>query len=55
MNKSSKKPKSLAKPASKRKIAIKDLKAKDAGSLKGGESTDKDHKDRLSTGILTRR
>jgi hypothetical protein len=49
-----KKPKSPAKSA-KRKVAIKDLKAKDAGSVKGGfslnlkdvpgEATDKNHKD----------
>jgi len=31
-----KKPKSPAKAASKRKVVIKDLKAKDAGSVKGG-------------------
>ena len=31
-----KKPKSLAKSASKKKVVIKDLKAKDAGSVKGG-------------------
>lgn len=35
MAKTSKKPKSPAKSA-KRKVAIKDLKAKDAGSVKGG-------------------
>jgi hypothetical protein len=49
------KPKSPAKSASKRKVVIKDLKAKDAGSVKGGfslnlkdvpgEATDKNHKD----------
>jgi hypothetical protein len=55
MAKTSKKSKSPAKSA-KRKVAIKDLKAKDAGSVKGGtafvkfgeikgEATDKDHKD----------
>jgi hypothetical protein len=35
MDKSSKKPKGLAKDA-RRKVAIKDLKAKNAGSVKGG-------------------
>jgi len=35
MSMSSKKPKSMAKSAS-RKVVIKDLKAKDAGSVKGG-------------------
>jgi hypothetical protein len=55
VNKSSKKFKSPAKSAPKRKVVIKDLKAKDAGSVKGGESTDKDHKDWQSTVISTRR
>jgi hypothetical protein len=55
VKKTSKKAKSPAKAASKRKVAIKDLKAKDAGSVKGGallkaknivaESTDDKHKD----------
>jgi hypothetical protein len=36
MNTSSKKPKTPAKAAAKRKVALKDLKAKDAGSVKGG-------------------
>ncbi len=55
MAKTSKKPKSPAKSA-KRKITVKDLKAKNAGSVKGGtlvrkigsvagEATDQDHKD----------
>ena len=51
MMKRSKKQKSPAKSASK-KVAIKDLKAKDAGSVKGGvllpsstiAATDQDHK-----------
>jgi len=55
MNKSSKKPKSLAKSASKKKVVIKDLKAKDASSVKGGEATDQDHKGWRSTVISTRR
>jgi hypothetical protein len=56
MAKSSKKAKKPAKAAAKRKVTIKDLKAKDAGSVKGGtafirfgdikgEVSDKDHKD----------
>jgi hypothetical protein len=58
VNKSSKKPKSLAKSASKKKVVIKDLKAKDASSVKGGvdgEATDQDHKGWRSTVISTRR
>lgn len=36
MNKSSKKSKTPTKSAARRKVAIKDLKAKDTGSVKGG-------------------
>lgn len=58
MKKTSKKTKSPA-PAPKRKVAVKDLKAKDAGSVRGGvayiklgdvrgESRDDKHKDEIT-------
>jgi hypothetical protein len=39
MKKASKKTKGPAKAAAKRKVAIKDLKAKNGGSIKGGGAT----------------
>jgi hypothetical protein len=39
MKSTAKKSKSPAKPAAKRKVAIKDLKAKNGGSIKGGGAT----------------
>jgi hypothetical protein len=48
----SKKAKSPSKSASKRKVVIKDLKAKDAGSVKGGANYDliQKHKDLFKFG-----